>query len=104
MRNFLKVERNFERSNESSTKFRSGEVRNFGKCNEISPNLRSGGVRNFERRDENFVQNAYEICVSSSEISRHSADIIFSTRSSERFGNTHLASDLPTRSKQRIFP
>ena len=35
--------------------------RNFGKCNEISPNLRSGGVRNFERRDENFVQNAYEI-------------------------------------------
>ena len=35
--------------------------RNFGKCNEISLNLRSGGVRNFERRDENFVQNAYEI-------------------------------------------
>ena len=35
--------------------------RNFGKGNEISPNLRSGGVRNFERRDENFVQNAYEL-------------------------------------------
>ena len=29
---------------------------------------------------------------------------IFSTRSSERFGNKHLASDLPTRAKQRIFP
>ena len=31
-------------------------------------------------------------------------DIICSTRSLERFGNKHLASDLPTRVKERIFP
>ena len=29
---------------------------------------------------------------------------IFSTRSSERFGDKHRASDLLTRAKQRIFP
>ena len=43
-------------------------------------------------------------CLNEQFVSNITADIIFSTRSSERFGNKHLASDLPTRAKQRIFP
>ena len=34
----------------------------------------------------------------------YTTEVFFSTRSSERFGNIQLASDLPTRAKQRIFP
>ena len=47
--------------------------------------------RAFYRLNEQFVSNI-------------TGDMIFSRRSSERFGNTHLASDLPTCAKQRIFP
>ena len=43
-------------------------------------------------------------CLKEQFVSNITGDIIFSTRSSERFGNKHLASDLPTRAKQRIFP
>ena len=43
-------------------------------------------------------------CLNEQFVSNITYDIIFSTRPSERFGNKHLASDLPTRTKQRIFP
>ena len=50
-----------------------------------------------------YTERAF-YCLNEQFVSNITADIIFSTRSSERFGNKHLASDLPTRAKQRIFP
>ena len=62
-----------------------------------------------QRTIETFINNymAKErefYCLNEQFVSNVTGDIIFSTRSSERFGNKHLASDLPTRAKQRIFP
>ena len=42
-------------------------------------------------------------CLNKQFVSNITGDIIFSTRSSERLGNKHLASDLPTCAKQIIF-
>ena len=37
-------------------------------------------------------------------VSSRTGDIILSTRSSERFRNKHLESDVPTRAKHRTIP
>ena len=109
-----------ERSNEISSNFRSGEVRNFVllwrnlesatkfrqifalEVCEISKgetNLRSKCVRNFERLDESSFKMRANF-----RFARESYSYYFCpTRSSERFGNKHLASDL-TRAKQSSFP
>ena len=42
-------------------------------------------------------------CLNEQFVSNITGDMIFSARSLERFGNKHLASDLPMRAKQRIF-
>ena len=55
-------------------------------------------INNYMAKEREFY------CLNEQFGSNITADIIFSTRSSERFGNKHLASDLPTRAKQRIFP
>ena len=48
---------------------------------------------------------AYLVCVTNEQfVLNITGDMIFYARSLERFGNKHLASDLPTRAKQRIFP
>ena len=51
-----------------------------------------------------MVKERAVYCLNEQFVSNITADIIISTRSSERFGNKHLASDSPTRAKQRIFP
>ena len=54
-------------------------------------------ISNYMAKERTFY------CLNEQFVSNITGDI-FSTRSSERFGNKHLASDLLTHAKQRIFP
>ena len=76
-------------------------------CKTGGYNLTKREQRAVETLINNFMAKEREFyCLNEQFVSNITRDIIFSTslRSSERFGNKHLASDLPTRPKRRIFP
>ena len=60
--------------------------------------------RNF---DKQFFRQRKSIlpfyCLNERLVSNLTGDLIFATRSLERFRNKHLSSDLPTRAKHRTF-
>ena len=74
-------------------------------CKTGGYNLTKREQRAVETLINNYMAKEREFyCLNEQFVSSVTGDIIFSTRSPERFENKHLASDLPTRAKQRIFP
>ena len=58
--------------------------------------------RNFDK--QSFVRERTFYHLNERFVSSRTGDIILSTRSSERFRNKHLESDVPMRAKHRTFP
>ena len=54
--------------------------------------------------NNSFVRERVFYHLSERFVSSRTGDIILLTRSSERFRNKHLESDVPTRAKHRTFP